>query len=131
MNLNFFVYQGAATCSSPKTRNGPSSPTPTLSRASRRAAPNRLSPPPSNFHRPVPPLHFPYPKHPHPHYAYPRRTPPIPQVQEVSLIFIRHGESEWNDIFNKGFKPSFLVRLVGGCPPVPPSLNQSYISREK
>lgn len=28
-------------------------------------------------------------------------------------MFIRHGESEWNDIFNKGFKPSFLGRLFG------------------
>ncbi|CAN0520750.1 unnamed protein product, partial [Ectocarpus sp. 12 AP-2014] len=28
------------------------------------------------------------------------------------IIFIRHGESEWNEVFNRGFGPSFLVRLV-------------------
>ena len=27
------------------------------------------------------------------------------------LIFIRHGESDWNNVFNKGFGPSFPVRL--------------------
>ena len=29
------------------------------------------------------------------------------------IIFIRHGESDWNDVFNKGFGPSFIFRLVG------------------
>jgi hypothetical protein len=28
------------------------------------------------------------------------------------IVFIRHGESDWNDVFNKGFGPSMLVRLV-------------------
>lgn len=28
------------------------------------------------------------------------------------IVFIRHGESEWNLVFNKGFGPSFIVRLV-------------------
>lgn len=28
------------------------------------------------------------------------------------IIFIRHGESDWNDVFNKGFGPSMLIRLV-------------------
>jgi len=31
---------------------------------------------------------------------------------EVRIIFIRHGESMWNLVFNRGFGPSFLVRLV-------------------
>mmetsp|Transcript_20096 Transcript_20096/g.28884 ORF Transcript_20096/g.28884 Transcript_20096/m.28884 type:complete len:355 (+) Transcript_20096:110-1174(+) len=29
-----------------------------------------------------------------------------------TVIFMRHGESEWNDIFNKGFGLSMIVRLV-------------------
>ena len=32
--------------------------------------------------------------------------------REVRLIFMRHGESVWNYVFNRGFGPSFLVRLV-------------------
>jgi len=28
------------------------------------------------------------------------------------IIFIRHGESMWNLVFNRGFKPSFLLRLA-------------------
>ena len=27
------------------------------------------------------------------------------------IIFIRHGESDWNNVFNKGFGPSFPIRL--------------------
>lgn len=38
-------------------------------------------------------------------------------------MFIRHGESEWNDIFNKGFTPSFLLRLL--CAPTIPALPPS------
>lgn len=30
------------------------------------------------------------------------------------VIFIRHGESEWNSIFNKGLKVSSLTRLIVG-----------------
>lgn len=30
------------------------------------------------------------------------------------IVFIRHGESDWNDIFNKGFGPSMFVRLIKG-----------------
>ena len=30
----------------------------------------------------------------------------------VRIIFVRHGESVWNYVFNRGFGPSFLVRLV-------------------
>ena len=32
--------------------------------------------------------------------------------REVRLVFVRHGESVWNYVFNRGFGPSFLVRLV-------------------
>lgn len=32
--------------------------------------------------------------------------------REVRIIFVRHGESVWNYVFNRGFGPSFLVRLV-------------------
>jgi len=32
--------------------------------------------------------------------------------QRKKIVFIRHGESEWNLVFNKGFGPMFLVRLV-------------------
>ena len=28
------------------------------------------------------------------------------------IVFIRHGESAWNEVFNRGFGPSFPVRLV-------------------
>jgi len=30
------------------------------------------------------------------------------------VIFVRHGESTWNDVFNRGFGPMFPVRLVHG-----------------
>jgi hypothetical protein len=33
-------------------------------------------------------------------------------MKKVRIIFIRHGESVWNYVFNRGFGPSFLVRLV-------------------
>jgi len=29
------------------------------------------------------------------------------------IVFIRHGESDWNSVFNKGFGPSFIGRLFG------------------
>jgi len=28
------------------------------------------------------------------------------------IVFLRHGESDWNNVFNKGFGPGILVRLV-------------------
>jgi hypothetical protein len=31
--------------------------------------------------------------------------PPCPQISSVRVVFIRHGESEWNDVFNKGLGP--------------------------
>jgi len=33
-------------------------------------------------------------------------------TREVRLIFVRHGESVWNLVFNRGFKPSMLWRLL-------------------
>jgi hypothetical protein len=35
-------------------------------------------------------------------------------ITTKTIIFMRHGESDWNDIFNKGFGPSIFVRLFGG-----------------
>jgi hypothetical protein len=32
--------------------------------------------------------------------------------RHIRLIFVRHGESVWNYVFNRGFGPSFLVRLL-------------------
>lgn len=31
-----------------------------------------------------------------------------------TIIFLRHGESDWNDIFNKGINPTMVVRLMKG-----------------
>eukprot|EP00953_Heterococcus_sp_UTEX-ZZ885_P031380 16469-Heterococcus_DN1.PRE.3 len=33
-------------------------------------------------------------------------------VRPKCIVFLRHGESEWNEVFNRGFGPSFLVRLT-------------------
>ena len=33
-------------------------------------------------------------------------------LKKKRIIFIRHGESDWNNVFNKGFNPSLLVRLA-------------------
>jgi hypothetical protein len=33
-------------------------------------------------------------------------------IKKKRIIFIRHGESDWNNVFNKGFNPSLLVRLA-------------------
>lgn len=35
-------------------------------------------------------------------------------VTTKTIIFLRHGESDWNDIFNKGFGPSIFIRLFNG-----------------
>jgi hypothetical protein len=32
-------------------------------------------------------------------------------TEKKRVIFIRHGESDWNDVFNKGFGPSIFLRL--------------------
>ncbi|KAJ8905912.1 hypothetical protein NDN08_002414 [Rhodosorus marinus] len=42
-------------------------------------------------------------------------TPPVELGREKirkKIVFCRHGESEWNLVFNKGFGPSFLLRLI-------------------
>lgn len=47
-----------------------------------------------------------------------RRAPDAAELEpsgvsrEVRLIFVRHGESVWNLVFNRGFAPSFLWRLL-------------------
>lgn len=41
------------------------------------------------------------------------RTPQAPSGADTRrIVFVRHGESQWNEVFNKGFGPSFIVRLV-------------------
>jgi hypothetical protein len=32
-------------------------------------------------------------------------------AQKKTIVFIRHGESDWNNVFNKGINPSLLIRL--------------------
>jgi hypothetical protein len=34
------------------------------------------------------------------------------EVKKKRIIFIRHGESDWNNVFNKGFNASFPFRLL-------------------
>mmetsp|Transcript_29850 Transcript_29850/g.41281 ORF Transcript_29850/g.41281 Transcript_29850/m.41281 type:complete len:350 (+) Transcript_29850:164-1213(+) len=38
----------------------------------------------------------------------------LPNLEVRRVVFIRHGESEWNNIFNNGFGPGFPIRLVKG-----------------
>jgi hypothetical protein len=33
-------------------------------------------------------------------------------IKTKTIVFIRHGESDWNDIFNKGINISFIGRLI-------------------
>lgn len=33
-------------------------------------------------------------------------------IKSKRFVFIRHGESDWNEVFNRGFGPSFFVRLI-------------------
>ena len=33
-------------------------------------------------------------------------------LKRKKLVFIRHGESDWNNVFNKGFNVSFFKRLA-------------------
>ncbi len=47
----------------------------------------------------------------------PKKNPDPDNIKDVPckmkrIIFIRHGESDWNDVFNKGFGPMLLVRLI-------------------
>lgn len=37
-----------------------------------------------------------------------------PKLKTKTLIFIRHGESCWNEMFNRGFGPGFLLRVLKG-----------------
>eukprot|EP01004_Peranema_trichophorum_P010129 NODE_888_length_2271_cov_48.923184_g755_i0.p1 GENE.NODE_888_length_2271_cov_48.923184_g755_i0~~NODE_888_length_2271_cov_48.923184_g755_i0.p1 ORF type:complete len:694 (+),score=137.02 NODE_888_length_2271_cov_48.923184_g755_i0:72-2153(+) len=41
-------------------------------------------------------------------------TPLISNNKTRHIIFIRHGESEWNEVFNRGFNVGFLGRLAKG-----------------
>ena len=36
----------------------------------------------------------------------------VPKDPAKRIVFLRHGESAWNEVFNRGFGPSFPVRLV-------------------
>lgn len=38
-------------------------------------------------------------------------TQKLPVLRSKTMIFIRHGESDWNDVFNKGINPGMIVRL--------------------
>ena len=38
------------------------------------------------------------------------------KVEKKTLIFVRHGESTWNDTFNKGSHRSLLVFIIGYIP---------------
>lgn len=33
------------------------------------------------------------------------------ETQKKTVIFIRHGESDWNDVFNKGINPGMISRM--------------------
>merc|ERR1711991_678191 len=37
----------------------------------------------------------------------------VTKMKSKTLVFVRHGESAWNVVFNKGFGPSFPGRLFG------------------
>ncbi len=37
-----------------------------------------------------------------------------PKLKTKTVIFIRHGESAWNEMFNRGFGPLFLWRVLRG-----------------
>lgn len=36
------------------------------------------------------------------------------QLKTKTIVFIRHGESSWNEMFNRGFGPGFVLRVVRG-----------------
>ena len=36
----------------------------------------------------------------------------VPTDPAKRIVFLRHGESAWNEVFNRGFGPSFPVRLI-------------------
>ena len=35
-----------------------------------------------------------------------------PKLKQKTLVFVRHGESVWNEVFNRGKGPGFVYRLV-------------------
>ena len=37
-----------------------------------------------------------------------------PKLVTKTIVFIRHGESCWNEMFNRGFGPGFLFRVARG-----------------
>jgi len=37
-----------------------------------------------------------------------------PKLVTKTIVFIRHGESCWNEMFNRGFDPGFLFRVARG-----------------
>ena len=36
-------------------------------------------------------------------------------AQRRTVVFVRHGESTWNEVFNRGFGPTFPLRLVAAA----------------
>ena len=47
----------------------------------------------------------------------PKKNPDPDSIKDAPstmkrIIFIRHGESGWNEVFNKGFGPIFVVSVV-------------------
>lgn len=51
---------------------------------------------------------------------WPKNRPDPDVVKDLNfttvkrIIFVRHGESTWNEVFNRGFGPMFPIRLVKG-----------------
>lgn len=51
---------------------------------------------------------------------WPKDRPDPDSVKDMKItavkrvIFVRHGESTWNEVFNRGFGPMFPIRLVKG-----------------
>jgi len=37
-----------------------------------------------------------------------------PELKTKTIVFIRHGESCWNEMFNRGFGPGFVLRVLKG-----------------
>mmetsp|Transcript_35998 Transcript_35998/g.101352 ORF Transcript_35998/g.101352 Transcript_35998/m.101352 type:complete len:441 (-) Transcript_35998:9-1331(-) len=42
----------------------------------------------------------------------PRNLDRVENLRRRNVVFIRHGESEWNEVFNRGFGLGFFVRLA-------------------
>jgi len=39
----------------------------------------------------------------------------LPKQYSKRIVFIRHGESAWNEVFNRGFNLGFISRIVRAC----------------